>query len=373
MANKYLWLLALGMIGVGSTNAQQDPSFTHFTYNKLMYNPAYAGASGNFCLNAISHQQWLGYEDQTSLLKTQGGLPVSDNLAQNIGAKTNGAAFTAPISIKIGENKVNIGGVFMNFMKDRVAYEDNTFLRGGLSGAYTMADGSNIRLGFEITSLTKMLDGKGLRAHDPSDPNIPTSNSGETKLTFGSGIYYSNPNVLDGIWGGVSMTHMAPQTFAYGTSGTIKITTARHLYIVGGAKMEQFLSNPSWTFEPAFMLKSAMGENGGFVKPELDLQGMMTFDNLYAAGLNLRSYGFGMDAASIMLGYYPPIPGANAPGSRQTLRVGYSYDLTLSNVRRTSWGTHELQVNYCFNFELPTRPPKVYRHPRWMMRNPNMD
>jgi len=136
--------------------------------------------------------------------------------------------------------------------------------------------------------------------------------------------------------------------------------------------MEQFLGNPSLRLEPAFLLKSAMGENGGFIKPELDLQGMVTYNDLYAAGLNLRSYIAGMDALSIMIGYYPPIPG-NAAGQQQTLRVGYSYDITLSRINRASYGTHELQVNYCFNFTLPDRPPKIYRHPRWMVRDPLKD
>ncbi len=150
------------------------------------------------------------------------------------------------------------------------------------------------------------------------------------------------------------------------------MATTQNLYVSGGLKMEQFLGNPSLRLEPAFLLKSAMGENGGFIKPELDLQGMVTYNDLYAAGLNLRSYIAGMDALSIMIGYYPPIPG-NAAGQQQTLRVGYSYDITLSRINRASYGTHELQVNYCFNFTLPDRPPKIYRHPRWMVRDPLKD
>ena len=65
--------------------------------------------------------------------------------------------------------------------------------------------------------------------------------------------------------------------------------------------------------------------------------------------------------------------GNGGPSSRQRLRVGYAYDLVVSNIRTTSYGTHELQVNYCFTFELPARPPKIYRHPRWMNRSPKTD
>ncbi len=369
--------LALGCLGWTFTQlqAQQDPSYTHFTYNKLLYNPAYAGASDNFCLNAINHQQWLGYKDQSSLIATQNpNFPATGRPVSGVNPRTTGVGFSMPISLKIKDEKVNIGGAYAAFITDQLGFENSTYFRGGLAGAYNLPDGSNIRLGFEVTSLTKELDGGKLRYHDPNDPNIPVGKSGDTKVNFGGGLYYMNPNVLDGIWGGLSVTNIVPTTFQYATTGSafVKTSTTQHVYLIGGAKKEQFLGNPNLRLEPAFMLKSAMGENGGFIKPELDLQGMLTFNDLYAAGLNLRSYVLGMDAISIMLGYYPPIAG-NGVGQQQTLRVGYSYDITVSNVRRTSFGTHELQVNYCFNFTLPDRPPRIYRHPRWMVRDPLKD
>jgi type IX secretion system PorP/SprF family membrane protein len=368
-----LWLM-MGYHAV-TVKAQQDPSYTHFTYNKLLYNPAYAGASDNFCLNAINHQQWLGYRDKSPLIATQNpNFPATGQEIRGVNPRTTGVGFSLPIRIKIKEDKVNIGGAYAAFITDQIGYENSTYFRGGLAGAYNLPDGSSIRLGFEVTSLTKELDGKNLRYHDPNDPNIPSGKSSDSKINFGGGLYYINPNVLDGIWGGLSVTNIRPTIYQYATSGGafVQTATTQHVYLIGGAKKEQFLGNPSLRLEPAFMLKSAIGENGGFIKPELDLQGMVTFNDLYAGGLNLRSYVLGLDALSIMLGYYPPIAG-NGAGQQQTLRVGYSYDITLSNVRRTSFGTHEIQVNYCFNFSLPDRPPKIYRHPRWMVRDPLKD
>jgi len=370
-------LAAWVLLGFASTQlqAQQDPSYTHFTYNKLLYNPAYAGASDNFCLNAINHQQWLGYRDESPLIGTQGnGFPATGETVRGVNPRTTGVGFSAPIRLKIKDEKVNVGGAYASFISDQLGYESSTFFRGGIAGAYALPDGSSIRVGFELTSLTKQLDGSKLRYHDPNDPNIPTGLTGDTKINFGTGVYYMNPNVMDGVWGGISMTNLLPTEFEYSTGGSnvVKMATTQNLYVSGGLKMEQFLGNPSLRLEPAFLLKSAMGENGGFIKPELDLQGMVTYNDLYAAGLNLRSYIAGMDALSIMIGYYPPIPG-NAAGQQQTLRVGYSYDITLSRINRASYGTHELQVNYCFNFTLPDRPPKIYRHPRWMVRDPLKD
>lgn len=353
------------------SKAQQDPYYTHFTYNKVFLNPAYAGASGSFCLNAISHQQWRSLEDETHIYKTQsqGKSVLSDNLPNNIAPKTSGFGFSAPFNFKNKntEEVKNYGGAYIGFIRDEVAYELNTYLRGGVAGAYTLTDGSAVRLGVDFLSLTKQLDGDGLRAHDPNDPNIPTGKPGDTRTTIGAGVYYTNPNIYD-MYLGLSTSHLKPQTFSYGNNGAISVSTARHFYLMGGFKMENFMGNPALTLDPAFLLKT-VNEKGGFVKPQIDLQGMVTWNQLYAGGLNFRANGLGVDALSFMFGYYPPIKGNDpGPNGKQLLRVGYSYDITLQSLRRASFGTHELQVNYCFRITLPEKIEIIYRHPRYMQR-----
>ncbi|MSP58649.1 MAG: type IX secretion system membrane protein PorP/SprF [Flavobacteriaceae bacterium] len=357
-----------GILAPLFVSAQTDPLFTHFTFNKLLYNAAYAGASDQFCINAISHQQWLGYDDESQRLKTQSGLPTSDKLKTNIAPKTTGFAFSAPILYK----GINYGGAFFSFVDDKIAYEKNTYLKGGFSYAYVLPDASSIRIGIDFSSLTKGLDGSKLRAHDPGDPLIPSGDVSDTRSTMGAGIYYSTSNIIDGAYLGISSTHISPQTFNYGTNSTINITTNRHLYIVGGYHQNNFMGNPALSLDPAFLVKTVMGK-GGIIKPEIDVQGMATWNDLFSGGANFRFYGLGADALSVMFGYYPPLLGANGAGSAQKLRVGYSYDLTLSKILRNSAGSHELQVNYCFMFTLPERPVKIYRHPRWMERPSEWD
>ena len=372
--NKHLlgrWVALIALVAPLALTAQTDPLFTHFTFNKLFYNPAYAGASGQFCLNAINHQQWLGYDDESPFLKPQdnqfGIENKLDAARKNIAPVTRGLGFSAPIMVKGN----NMGGAFFSLVTDQIGYETATYMKGGGSFAYTMSDGSNIRLGVDITNLTKTLDAAKLRYHDPNDPMIPTGSPSDQHTTFGAGLYYSNPNIEDGAYLGVSSTHLNPQTFSYGPSGTINVTTNRHLYIVGGYKKNNFMGNPSLTLDPAFLIKTAMSV-GGLVKPQLDVQGLVTWNGLFAGGANIRVYGLGAESVSLILGYYPPLLG-NGPMSDQKLRVGYSYDLTVNNILRNSGGSHELQVNYCFMFTVPERPVRVFRHPRYMERSPEWD
>jgi hypothetical protein len=142
---------------------------------------------------------------------------------------------------------------------------------------------------------------------------------------------------------------------------------------MAGYTKEQFLGNPALTLDPSIMNKTVM-EEGGFVKPQFTPQGMVTWNNTFAGGLSIRGQGVGLDAASVLLGYYPPIKG-NSPNGQgtQLFRIGYSYDITLQSLRRSSNGTHELQVNYCFKIALPERVEKVYRHPRYMNRSKDLE
>lgn len=367
--NKQILVRILAMVALISpavTHAQQDPMFTHFTFNKLFYNPAYAGASGQYCLNAITHQQWLGYDDQTSFLRTQNGDAIEmdlDKMRTSVAPQTMGVGFSAPVIYK----DKNWGGASFSLIDDKIGYEGTTYMKGGLALAYPMLDGSSIRVGLDFANMTKSLNGKGLRAHDPNDPMIPAGEVNDTRTTLGVGAYYTTPNIMNGAYLGFSATNMTPQTFNY---GLMSVQSKRHYYLIAGYKQESFLGNPSLVLEPAILVKAA--SNSGFIKPQFDMQGMVTWNDLFAGGANLRVYGTGLESFSLMFGYYPPLLG-NGAGSTQRLRVGYSYDIPMNNLIRSQTGTHEIQVNYCFTFTLPERPVKVYRHPRYMERSPEFD
>ena len=68
-------LLLLAIIAAGtSVNAQQEPQFTQFMYNKLPINPAYAGSRGVPSISAIYRSQWMGFDGapQSALVSFSG-------------------------------------------------------------------------------------------------------------------------------------------------------------------------------------------------------------------------------------------------------------------------------------------------------------
>jgi type IX secretion system PorP/SprF family membrane protein len=338
--------------GFSVVSAQQDPYFTHFAFNKLFYNPAAAGESGKWCVNAISHQQWRGYDDRTFEYTTP-AFPTPGIIQTQVGPRTSGFGFSAPISKTKNDVTTNYGGIGVSYYTDKVAYELNTNFRVHLAGAINMTDGSQIRIGADVGMLQKELDGGKLRPLMPNDPFIPNGKFGDQNMTLGVGLMYRNPNMND-LYVGLSATNMVPQNYLYGTTAGIQVTTVRHTYAVAGMTIPNFMNNPNLEFMPAALLKIN-------TKAQLDLSALVKMNNLFAGGLAYRTES---DALSVLIGYY----------AKPELRIGYSYDITMTRIQTVSNGTHELQVNYCFTIRLPEPPPPIIiLTPRHMMRDNNIE
>src|SRR3569833_3388608 len=41
--------------------AQREPQFTQYMFNKLVYNPGYAGSQENICATLLYHNQWSSF------------------------------------------------------------------------------------------------------------------------------------------------------------------------------------------------------------------------------------------------------------------------------------------------------------------------
>ena len=65
-------LFALAIISMTGTGlvGQQNPMFTKYMFNSLIFNPGYAGSNDHLSMNLIHRQQWVGLE----------GSPVTQSL-----------------------------------------------------------------------------------------------------------------------------------------------------------------------------------------------------------------------------------------------------------------------------------------------------
>ena len=296
------------------TFAQQDPQFTQFMHSKLIYNPGYAGTSDAICANVLYRQQWVNFP----------GAP-----------KTGLLSFDMPI----GSLPIGIG---LNVMNDQIGFDKTLFARLALSYKRPLGAG-NLGIGIDGGILQKQFNGTwitpdGTNKVDNAIPNytsgtgtLSATNPNLNKLSYdvGFGAYYGIANKM---YVGISSSHLAAQDLKAG--GDVKFALARHYYIVGGYTFN-FGANNIHGIQPNVKVKSDGAST------QLDVNLTYLYNNAFTVGCSYRM----QDAIAPMVGYKFPT------GSLKGLKVGYSYDLTLSKIKGYSAGTHEVMLGYCYNLK----------------------
>lgn len=292
----------------GVAVAQQDPQFTQWMHNKLIYNPGYAGTSGAICGVLQFRQQWAGFT----------GAPQS--IAVGADMRLSGAPIGLGISI----------------INDKIGPMSTTFAR--LAGAWNRKIGAGtLGLGIDVGILQKSISADWIVPEpDKVDVTIPgaygtngqISNPELGKVTYdlGFGAFYQIPGRF---YAGLSSTHLPAQTVG---SGSVKYDMTRHFYLMTGYN---HVINPRHDIGVNFKYKSDLAAGA------LDANLMYAFKpsegQRIMAGATYRMN----DAAAVLIGYQKPFKST-------TFKIGYSYDFTLSQIKGYSSGSHEIILGACF-------------------------
>ena len=174
LSNKLsLLLIALGFSCVAM--AQQEPQFSQYMFNRLSYNPGYAGSSGSICAAAMYRQQWMGLK----LDAPTGG--------QNAGSVPTDILFTFDMPVRFLH-----GGLGLNVVSDKIGYRNNTMV--SLDYAFRMFWGEgNLSAGVEVTLNSSKLDKSGLIGNDPNDPALSHLGESASLIDGSVGLYYQVP------------------------------------------------------------------------------------------------------------------------------------------------------------------------------------
>ena len=292
-------ILFFGIIFWGAqVFAQQDPQFTQFMFFNLSNNPGYAGTRDSL-LNATTayRNQW-------------GGFPGNP--------KTFLFCADAPI-------KVMHGGVGLKFIDDKLG--NFHFDRFGLSYAWhkRIKETGLLGVGIEAelvrlaATYTDWLAPDG--TNGINDPGIPTQNATRYSGNFALGAYYRNYR-----WNvGFSAGHLLP--IVYNLSASSKYREARHYYLNTGYN---FYFGARSKVVPSILIKSDAAVT------TFDLNTIVYWDRWFWTGASYRL----QDAVAFMAGAALKI----SKGS--LIKIGYAYDLGISDLKAFHNNTHEVFLNY---------------------------
>jgi len=185
-------------------HAQQDIQYTQFMFNKLHFNPAYAGSKGYTSLSVIYKKQWIGidrapetgtFNAHTSLLKRHLGLGLSVSY-DRIG-------FSERVSIETNYSYI-------------IRFKNRSFLSLGLRGSF----------------FHQQYNWNEADIIDEDDMSIPNTTATRMYPNFGAGIYFQAKRW----YAGFSVPHIFVNKgdFNIQYNGSVEADFTQHYYLMSG-------------------------------------------------------------------------------------------------------------------------------------------
>ena len=318
-----------------NTYAQQDPYYTHFKDVIQAYNPAGAGHSlGEICISGLTHHQWRDYTDETQFRGTEA---VEGN-GQDV----------APVTYNMNVNSVfNLGksgdqflGAGLSIIDDKIGYTKSTAFMANVNYRKQFQGGFNeVAFGLGVGGTQWGWIDPDFQAKEAFDPIIPDGDGNEMKLDLNFGLMYKQQQIgvssFKNFYAGFSIANINQAQYSISVKTkdnqirTLNMSYVPHYYTIVGSDIDM----GSFTLEPAILAKYGLLQ--GSYRPQVDLNITALFANTFRGGIAYRQWA-NSDAISVLLGY-----------QKDNIKIGYSYDITVSNIQKVSNGTHEIFIRYC--------------------------
>lgn len=315
---KKIVLTAALLAMVTIIKAQQDPMYTHYMYNTLSVNPAYAGTRDALTVTALGRQQWVSFD----------GAPTS----------VTGTAHT-PIGEKLG--------LGLSFINDQIGPLKNNQIYADL--AYHLKLNTKSKLSFGIKGGVNLwsanlgaLNTGNKNETDPSQYNYSVNNNLTPNL--GAGLYYHRERFYIGVSVPKLLRNKIGTTSVTTANGAISnnlLTEEFHWFTIVGTI---FNLSDNVKLKPTALIKATAA-----APIEGDFTGTFILNDKINLGAMYRTN----DAAGVLLGL----------NINPQLYVGYSFDWSfLNKTAKYNNGSHEIMLRYdlIFNNKAQIKSPRYF-------------
>jgi len=291
---RIIYLICL-VAAVQVLQAQQLPQYTQYMLNDLAINPAVTGKEDYVDARSNNRYQWAGITDapRTYMLTLHGPFKK-----KNMGLGTHIYTDIVGPTRRVGIN---------------LSYAYHLILKGK----------TRLSMGLSAGMQQWGIDGHKLDLHDPDDNNLLIKYQTIIVPEFGAGLQVHNDKFYVGF--SAPQIYQSPLKLYQQGDGRGKLATH---YILNGAY--KFDLDDDFQIEPSFLVKYA---HPAPMEIDLGVRGIYKKQVWLGAGYRHK------DAVTALVGFM----------YRNYLMIGYSYDFTLSNLRKYSTGTNEIMLGIRFS------------------------
>ncbi|MDD3875954.1 MAG: type IX secretion system membrane protein PorP/SprF [Bacteroidales bacterium] len=303
MKTRNILLAVLAFVTFTTAYSQNDAQMSHYMFNKLYYNPAFAGSTSLINASIMHRQQWVGFNNAPSTQFLMGDIFFD-----------------------------RIGGVGLSVTNDKVGYEKILNIKAMYAYHFNLSDKFSISGGLSVGLLNKSLDGTQLIYENMNDVNAIVTKESQLSpnVDFGLATKYQDITL------GLSFTQL--------NQSNEKATFSkppRHFYAFASY---EYPLNEQIDIIPTLFFK-----NSSFISQfELNVMGM--YDKKFWGGISYRM----QESLVILLGL----------NVTKTIRLGYSYDLNTGPIKTHSSGSHEIMIMSSFakpqKQHIPFKTPRVF-------------
>jgi type IX secretion system PorP/SprF family membrane protein len=295
---KGIGILLMLLFNIWNASAQQDPMFTQYMHNPVSINPAYAGSRGTLNFVAMNRQQWVGLDGAPKTLTFSVNSPF---MGYNVGIGLS------LIYDQIGPTKQT--GIYADYSY-HLKVTTKTKLAFGLKGGVNMYD-------VNLANLIGAQDDEYVLLNGVRKMYLPN---------FGVGSYLYS----DRYYVGFAIPKLLQNSLSDDQNTLEKVNKEdRHIFITAGGVIDLA---ENIKFMPSTTIRMVSGSP---LSAEFTAA-LIFMDKLWVGGM----YRIG-DSFGVMAKY----------DLTNQLSVGYSYDLTNSELRPYQQGTHELYISYDVAFK----------------------
>lgn len=292
---KFLFLVA-SVTGILNIQAQQIPMFTHYMYNTLAVNPAYAGSREVFTVAGLYRMQWVDFK----------GAPATQTLT---------------LHSPLRNPKIGLG---LSVLNDKIGPTNNTSIFGDF--AYRMNVGSRSKLAFGLSGGINAFQARlsTVDLDQSSDPVFQTDIRNHITPNFGFGIYYSRTR----FYAGLSVPSLLENDYSsiQQPNGSMLVgSEQRHYFFIMGAMLNL---SENLAFKPTTLVKMTMGApvQADFTASFILLKKML-LGAMYRTG----------DSFGALIGF----------DITSQLHLGYSFDWSFGlSTGKYNNGSHEIVLRF---------------------------
>lgn len=294
---KAVLLITILFLSGKVSHAQYGPAFTQYIFNEAFINPAYTGSLDALAINGSYRNQWVGVE----------GAPVTETFVAHAPAfrKKMGIGMTV-YNEHIGVLKTTAGYLNLSY---RIIMRKSTLSFGLLGGVQSVRE--------DFTKVNTI---------EKKDEQFYSNTPRVISPNFGFGIYYYTPK----LYAGISIPRLMQTVYGDDSIKVINRVNPEH-FTYYAAVGYVFDANENVIWKPYLMTKVIQG-----APVQADLALTVLLKKILWLGASYRTD----HTLSGIVGFqFSP-----------QFKLTYSYDYTLSALRKYTSGSHEIQLSYIFSF-----------------------